>query len=75
MTGVTDGVQGPRSTAAVAAVLAAMALVVLDAGVANLALPTIGRSLQVTPARAILVVTAYQAALVMALLPFGALGE
>lgn len=56
-------------------VLSAMALVVLDAGVANVALPTIGRALEVTPSKSVLVITAYQAGLVMALLPCGALGE
>lgn len=52
-----------------------MALVVLDAAIANVALPTVARSLQVTPASSILIVTAYQMALVMALLPCAALGE
>ncbi|MGJ7488479.1 MFS transporter [Variovorax sp. LT2P21] len=66
--------QRPR-IAAVAAVLAAMVLVVLDAGIANVALPTIARSLQVTPGMSVWVITAYQAALVMGLLPCAALGE
>lgn len=70
-----NGLPEPRRTAAVAAVLAAMALVVLDAGMANLAVPTFGRALGVAPREALVVVTAYQAALVMALLPCGALGE
>lgn len=66
----------PSSRAlSVFAVLSAMALVVLDAGVANVALPTIGRALGATPSEAVLVITAYQAGLVMALLPCGALGE
>ena len=64
-----------RPTAAIASVLAAMVLVVLDAAIANVALPTIARSLQVTPAMSIWIVTAYQSALVMALLPCAALGE
>ncbi|HEX7374756.1 MAG TPA: MFS transporter [Steroidobacteraceae bacterium] len=60
---------------AIAAVLAAMVLVVLDAAITNVALPTIAQSLQVTPAGSVWVVTAYQLALVMALLPCAALGE
>lgn len=64
-----------RHVLAVFAVLSAMALVVLDAGIANLALPVMGRALRVAPAQAVLVVTAYQAGLMMALLPAGALGE
>jgi DHA2 family multidrug resistance protein-like MFS transporter len=52
-----------------------MTLVVLDAGVANVAAPAIGDALGVSAASAVLVITAYQAAIVMALLPCGALGE
>jgi len=64
-----------RSVQAIAAVLAATALVVLDAAIVNLALPTIAYALRVSPAMSILVMTAYQLALVMALLPCAALGE
>jgi DHA2 family multidrug resistance protein-like MFS transporter len=60
---------------AVAAVLAAMVLVVLDAAIANVALPTLARDLHATAATSIWVVTSYQLALVMALLPCAALGE
>jgi DHA2 family multidrug resistance protein-like MFS transporter len=64
-----------RQRAAIGCVLAAIVLVVLDAAIANVALPTIAHSLRVTPASSIWVVTAYQMALVMALLPCAALGE
>ncbi len=60
---------------AIASVLAAMVLVVLDAAIANVALPTIAASMHVTPAMSVWVITAYQTALVMALLPAAALGE
>ena len=66
---------GLRSRAAIGCILVAIVLVVLDAAIANVALPTIAHALQVTPARSIWVVTAYQMALVMALLPCAALGE
>jgi MFS transporter, DHA2 family, multidrug resistance protein len=66
---------GRRRAAAIAAVLAAMVLAVLDAAIANVALPTIARSLQVTPGISVWIVTAYQTALVMGLLPCAALGE
>ncbi|HRD26753.1 MAG TPA: MFS transporter [Caulobacter sp.] len=69
------GLAWPRRAVATAAVLTSMALVVLDASVANIALPTIARSLRVAPPTAVLVMTAYQTALVIALLPCGALGE
>ena len=64
-----------RGTAAVAAVLAAVVLAVLDTAIANVALPTIAHSLKVTPAASVWVITAYQTALVMGLLPLAALGE
>ena len=69
------GLQGPRRNAAIAAVLAAMVLAVLDAAIANVALPSMARSLQVTPGLSVWIITAYQTALVMGLLPCAALGE
>jgi len=66
---------GLRRGAAIASVLAAMVLVVLDASIVNVGLPTIARSLRVAPAQSVWIITAYQAALVMALLPCAALGE
>lgn len=75
MTDALEGLPQPRRLIAIAAVLGAMSLVVLDAGMANVALPTMAHALDATPARAILVITAYQTALVMALLPCAALGE
>jgi MFS transporter, DHA2 family, multidrug resistance protein len=74
-TAASDEVQPTRRFAAIFAVLAAMMLVVLDAAIANVALPSIAQSLHVTPAMSVLIVTAYQMALVMALLPCAALGE
>lgn len=65
----------PRRAVPIAAILAAMALVVIDAGGANLSLPSIAASLHIDPSTAILVVTVYQLAVVMALLPSAALGE
>lgn len=65
----------PRRAVAIGAVLSAMALVVIDAGGLNLSLPSIASSLSTDPSTAILVVTTYQLAVVMALLPSAALGE
>ncbi len=70
-----DGLPQPQRTIAIMCVLGAMALAVLDAAAVNVALPTISQSFQVTPAMSVLVVTAYQTALVMALLPCAALAE
>jgi DHA2 family multidrug resistance protein-like MFS transporter len=70
-----DGLPIPRRYVAIAAVLTAIVLVVLDGAIANLALPTIARTLQVSPGASVWVVTGYQMALVMFLLPAGAAGE
>jgi DHA2 family multidrug resistance protein-like MFS transporter len=70
-----DGLPTPRRYAAMFAVLTAIVLVVLDAAIANLALPTIARTLAVTPGASVWVVTGYQVAIVMFLLPAGAAGE
>ena len=58
-----------RERRGIAAVLCAMALVVLDAGLVAVALPTIGGDFGGPPANALLVVTAYQLALLVGLLP------
>lgn len=69
------GMGDPQRSWAIASVLAAMVLVVLDAAIVNVALPTIGQSLHIAPALAVRVVTAYQLGLIMMLLPAAALGE
>ena len=48
---------------------------VLDSAVANIALPTIAKELQTTPAASVWVVNAYQLAIVVTLLPLASLGE
>jgi DHA2 family multidrug resistance protein-like MFS transporter len=70
-----DGLPAPRRYLAMVAILTAFALVVLDIAIANLALPTIAETLQATPSAAVWVVTSYQMAIVMFLLPAGAAGE
>ncbi len=70
-----DGLSLPRRHYATLAIMATMVLVVLDGAIANVALPTIARSLHVSSAASVWVVSAYQMALVMALLPCAALGE
>jgi DHA2 family multidrug resistance protein-like MFS transporter len=69
------GLPQPQRTIAIVAILSALALVVVDSAIANIALPSIGHALHVRPALSVLVVTAYQLALVMTLLPAAALGE
>lgn len=64
-----------RERASVLAVLSAIALVVLDAGLLTVALPSLVDSLRITPSSAILAVSAYQTALVIGLLPSAHLAE
>ena len=70
-----DGLPLPRRYAAVAAILGAIVLVVLDGAIANVALPSIAQQLHAAPADAVWIVTAYQLAIVMFLLPASAVGE
>lgn len=65
----------PRRYAAIAALGCGSALVVVDGGIANVALPTIARDLGVAPSSVVSIVTVYQVMLVMLLLPFSGLGE
>jgi len=64
-----------RQRISVAAVLSAMAMVVLDASLVNVALPTIATSLNESAGATILVVSAYQAALLAGLLPAAHVAE
>jgi len=57
-----DGLPMPRRALAVAAVLGAGMLVVLDGAIANVALPTIAARLRAAPADAVWIITAYQLA-------------
>ena len=63
------------TVAGIAGVSFGSALVVLDGGIANVALPTIARDLGVDSSAAVLVVTIYQLVLVMTLLPLSAVGD
>lgn len=70
-----DGLPVPQRYRAIAAVIIAIILVVLDGAIANVALPTLATSLKVDASVSVWVVTAYQVALVLGLLPCAALGE
>jgi DHA2 family multidrug resistance protein-like MFS transporter len=70
-----DGLPKPRRYWAIAAISFGTALLVLDGAIANVALPTIARDVGVTNAVVTNMVTVYQLALVMALLPFSSLGD
>ncbi len=70
-----DGLPSPRRQLAVAVLLLSLVLVVLDGAIANVALPSIATSLGAHPSDTVWVVSSYQLAVLVALLPCGALGE
>ncbi|MBT2186132.1 MFS transporter [Sphingobium nicotianae] len=70
-----DGLPTPRRTWAAAGLWIGMAMSVIDSSIVNIALPTISRDLSVSSATTTWIVTAYQIAIVMTLLPMAALGE
>lgn len=70
-----DGLPLPRRYAAIAALCFGTALVIIDGGVASVALPTIARDLHVDSSSVVAIVTVYQLMLVMLMLPFAGLGE
>ncbi|WP_089173810.1 MFS transporter [Bosea sp. AS-1] len=70
-----DGLPAPRRYLAIAVLLLTLVLVVLDSAIANVALPTIAASLHASPSDTIWVVSSYQLAVLIALLPCGAIGE
>ena len=74
-TDTPDGLPQPQRRWASLALAAAIALAVMDSSIANVALPNIAADLGVSPAQAILVVNAYQIAVVASLLPLASLGE
>ena len=70
-----DGLPFPQRYAAIAAMSFGSALVIIDGGVANVALPTIAHDLHVDQSAVVSVVTVYQVMLVMLMLPLAGLGE
>lgn len=69
------GLPLPRRGWAIGAIGFGTALLVLDGSIANVALPTIARDLEVSHAIVTGVVTVYQLVLVMFLLPFASAGD
>jgi DHA2 family multidrug resistance protein-like MFS transporter len=70
-----DGLPPPQRRWAILTVALAITMSVLDGAIANIALPTIARDLQASPASSIWVVNAYQLAIIILLLPLASLGE
>jgi DHA2 family multidrug resistance protein-like MFS transporter len=71
----TDGLASPQLHWAALAIALGLIMAVLDSAIANIALPTIARDLQVSEAASIWVVNAYQLAVTMTLLPLASLGD
>ena len=72
---MNDGLSLPRRYAAIGALSAGTALIIIDGGIATVALPSIAQDLGVDSASIVSIVTIYQLMLVMLLLPFAGLGE
>lgn len=72
---MTDGLPHPQRLYAFMAVAIAMTMAVLDSAIVNVALPTIGHDLAVSPAKTVWVVNAFQLAVTVSLLPLASLGD
>ena len=72
---VADGLPMPQRRYSMLVIILGIALSVLDSSIMNLALPDIGRQLNVSAAQAVWVVNAYQLATLVLLLPLAALGD
>jgi len=70
-----DGLPVPRRYWAIATLILATSMSVLDSSIANVALPTIASDFQASKAASIWVINAYQIATLAALLPLASLGE
>jgi DHA2 family multidrug resistance protein-like MFS transporter len=70
-----DGVPLPQRTWAILTICFGLTLAVLDGAIANVALPTIARDLDASPAASIWVVNAYQLAVTISLLPLASVGD
>ncbi len=71
----SDGLPPPQRLWANITVWLAIVLAVMDSSIANVALPSIARSVHATPSSSIWVINAYQLSLTICLLPLASLGE
>jgi MFS transporter, DHA2 family, multidrug resistance protein len=70
-----DGLPVPQRYWSMAAIGLGIAMSVLDAAVANVALPAMANELGATPAASVWIINAYQIVILIALLPLASLGE
>jgi DHA2 family multidrug resistance protein-like MFS transporter len=73
--GENEGLPARRRTLVMLAVICGVLLMSLDGAIANIALPTIARDLEVSDAATVWIVNAYNVGSVICLLPAAALGE
>jgi MFS transporter, DHA2 family, multidrug resistance protein len=70
-----DGLPQPQRNWAIFTIALGLVMAVVDGAIANVALPTIARSLNASPAFSIWIVNGYQLAITISLLPLASLGE
>jgi MFS transporter, DHA2 family, multidrug resistance protein len=70
-----DGLPVPQRYLAILTIALGLILAVMDSAIANIALPTIARDLDASPAFSIWIVNGYQLAITISLLPLASLGE
>jgi MFS transporter, DHA2 family, multidrug resistance protein len=70
-----DGLTGSKLIFGVLAISLATTLSMLDSVIANIALPTITTTLNISPSDSVWIVNAYQLSIIMTLLPLSSLGD
>ena len=70
-----DGLPLPQRRWAILTIALGIVMAVVDGAIANVALPTIAKDLNASPAFSIWIVNGYQLAITISLLPFASLGE
>ena len=71
----SDGLPKAQRNWAILTIALGLVMAVMDGAIANVALPTIARDLDASPAFSIWIVNGYQLAITISLLPLAALGE
>ncbi len=70
-----DGLPQPQRNLAILTIALGLVMAVMDGAIANVALPTIAKDLNASPAFSIWIVNGYQLAITISLLPLASLGE
>lgn len=72
---LADGLPVPQRYWAVLTLILGVSMSVLDSSIVNVALPSIARELETSPAVSVWIINAYQLAVIATLLPLSSLGE